>query len=76
MVSVPGPSFQVALMHILRRTAVASVARDETPMPADAAYDTAIGVWRGADGPLALDPAFERSTKKNDVETGEDQKGQ
>ncbi|MNV89538.1 hypothetical protein D3C71_1838410 [compost metagenome] len=63
-------------MHVLRRTAVASKARDETPMPLDATYDTVAGVWRGRGGPLASDPAFERGTKKNDIETGEDQKGQ
>jgi len=64
-------------MHILQRLAVTSPARDSTPMPMDARYDFAVGVWRGeGEAILALDPALEQHTKKMDVETGEDQKGQ
>ena len=63
-------------MHILRRTAAATPARDETPMPEGAAYDTALGVWYRASNALTYDSAFEQTTKKMDVETGEDQKGQ
>lgn len=63
-------------MHILRRTAVATPLRDETPMPPDAKYDVGLGAWRNADETLAYDPKFEQTTKKMDVETGEDQKGQ
>ena len=63
-------------MHILRSRALESAARDETPMPADATYDVAHGVWRGSEGLLAYGVDQERLTKKNDVETGEDQKGQ
>lgn len=63
-------------MHILRSRAHESAARDETPMLPDAKYDVALGAWRGDSGLLAYDPANDRETKKQDVETGEDQKGQ
>jgi hypothetical protein len=62
-------------MHILRKLAVQSTVRDTTPLPTDADYQQAEGVWQGAKGPLAYDPDTDRVTKKNDVETGEDQKG-
>lgn len=63
-------------MHILRRLALVSPARDETPLPNGARYDAALGAWRGESGLLAYDPDTDRTTKKQDVETGEDQKGQ
>jgi hypothetical protein len=64
-------------MHILQRLAVTSPVRDATPMPTDARYDFASGIWKGAGGEImAMDPALEQQTKKMDVETGEDQKGQ
>jgi hypothetical protein len=44
-------------------------------MPNDAKYDVALGVWQGPRGALTYDDAFEQTTKKMDVETGEDQKG-
>lgn len=63
-------------MHILLSRATRSEARDETPMPAEASYDLISGVWRGNAGLLAYDPSTETNTKKMDIETGEDQKGQ
>lgn len=63
-------------MHVLRLKARASIARDIPPTPEDAKYDAALGAWRGANGLLAYDPDQDRVSKKNDVETGEDQKGQ
>ena len=64
-------------MHILQRLAVTSPARVATPMPTNARYDLVMGVWKDEGGAiLALDPALEQQTKKMDVETGEDQKGQ
>mgnify|MGYP001137650856 FL=1 len=46
-------------------------------MPTGARYDVADGVWIGVAGEiLALDPRTDQQTKKMDVETGEDQKGQ
>lgn len=63
-------------MHILRSRAIESDARDQTPMPKDATYDVALGAWHGKSGYLAYDPDTDRTTKKQDIETGEDQKGQ
>jgi hypothetical protein len=64
-------------MHILQALAVTSPARDSTPMPTHARYDFTAGIWKGERGEiLALDPALEQQTKKMDLETGEDQKGQ
>lgn len=64
-------------MHILQMLAMTSPARDATPMPTEAWYDFAVGVWKGEGGDvLALNPALEQQTKKMDLETGEDQKGQ
>jgi hypothetical protein len=63
-------------MHILRKTAVATPVRDETPMPPKSEYDVSLGVWHGPNGALTYDDNFAQTTKKADVETGEDQKGQ
>ena len=62
-------------MHVLQREAKATELR-EIDGPADAVYDFAAGVWRGNDGLIAYDSRYGRQTKKNDIETGEDQKGQ
>jgi hypothetical protein len=62
-------------MHILQRLAKTTpITGDLTP--ADASYDFAAGVWRGEKGLITFDPRRESTTKKNDLETGEDQKGQ
>lgn len=46
-------------------------------MPSGVAYDFVAGVWKDQnDFAIALDPKADRHTKKMDVETGEDQKGQ
>ncbi|MFP1133140.1 hypothetical protein [Asticcacaulis sp. W401b] len=45
-------------------------------MPDHARYDLSSGLWRGDNGLLAYDPETETNTKKMDIETGEDQKGQ
>lgn len=63
-------------MHILLTTALGTAIRDETPMPEGAEYDVVLGAWRGDNGLLAYDPDTDRVTKKQDIETGEDQKGQ
>ncbi|ENZ83252.1 hypothetical protein [Caulobacter vibrioides] len=63
-------------MHVLRGYALESVARDETPLPTGARYDVGLGAWRGEKGLLAYDAMTDRLTKKHDIETGEDQKGQ
>ncbi|QNH75701.1 hypothetical protein GGD92_25530 [Pseudomonas protegens] len=62
-------------MHILQRKAKTTEHRDISG-PEDATYDFDSGVWRNEAGLVAYDPRHAQSTKKNDIETGEDQKGQ
>jgi hypothetical protein len=63
-------------MHPLRKNAVASPRRDHPPLPDDARFDSVAGVWRTERGLLADDKEFDRTSKKMDLETGEDEKGQ
>jgi hypothetical protein len=57
----------ILLQHAVRRSHV-----DAPALPADAAYDAVSGCWQTEDG-----QAFElATTKKQDIETGEDMKGQ
>ena len=44
--------------------------------PHDAIYDFVGGIWIGPEGPLCDDPLHIPVSKKDDIETGEDQKGQ
>ncbi|WP_017958501.1 hypothetical protein [Rhizobium leguminosarum] len=69
-------SIRISSMHVLLTTALVSTVRDEIPLPEGAKYDVALGAWRGDSGLLAFDPDTDRVSKKQDVETGEDQKGQ
>ncbi|MDB5801744.1 MAG: hypothetical protein JWL63_2683 [Rhodocyclales bacterium] len=62
-------------MHILERTAKPTKLNEERS-PEGAVYCFEAGVWRGAEGLITYDPRHGKATKKNDVETGEDQKGQ
>lgn len=63
-------------LHILRKMAVATPARDDPPAPPrNSTYDVALGVWTGPRGALTYDDNFAQTSKKMDVETGEDQKG-
>lgn len=62
-------------MHPLLSTLHRSKAALENPQ-IEADYDVRSGMWMGTDGPVADDPNSMQSTKKNDLETGEDQKGQ
>lgn len=62
-------------MHVLQRKAKATNL-NKAHEPTDASYDFATGVWHGKHGLIAYDKRRDASTKKNDVETGEDQKGQ
>jgi hypothetical protein len=45
-------------------------------MPVQATYDSAVGVWRIGPHILALDPRVALASKKPDIETGEDRKGE
>jgi len=65
--------------HILVRSAQAHVLPMEQPSPAGWVYDMKVGAWtnpsKGAF--MVHDPTSPRcGTKKNDLETGEDAKGQ
>ncbi len=62
-------------MHVLQREAKVTELR-EIEGPADAIYDFAAGVWRSHAGLIAYDSQDGMQTKKCDLETGEDQKGQ
>lgn len=62
-------------MHILQREAKATELRDILDT-GDAQYDFAAGVWRSTDGLTTFDSRYRTQTKKADLETGEDQKGQ
>ncbi len=58
--------------HILLQLAVRRPHTDVPSLPADAAYDAVAGCWQAGNGE-AFQPA---TTKKQDIETGEDMKGQ
>ena len=62
-------------MHILQRIAKTTKVNG-SGVPSNADYDIVAGVWRGQGGLIAFDPESEMTTKKNDLETGEDQKGE
>lgn len=63
-------------MHPLMQTTRRTAADPELGRPNDAAYDFSSGMWTGSKGPLCDDPEHIPQSKKNDMETGEDQKGQ
>lgn len=64
----------VTIMHPLLETTRVSVAENPAAWPDDAEYDLAGGVWKRTAG--GDDPYERPVSKKFDVETGEDQKGQ
>lgn len=63
-------------MHALLRTTRRSAAQPSGVRPVDAEYEFAKGIWVGSGGPLCNDPDHMPQSKKADIETGEDQKGQ
>jgi hypothetical protein len=62
-------------MHILERLAKKTKING-FGLPREAAYNFEAGAWIGQNGLVSLDPENEMTTKKNDLETGEDQKGE
>lgn len=65
--------------NFLLRTASAARRRDISLAPANCTYDPVIGAWVLKDTTRLLVETDRRSvpgTKKNDIETGEDQKGE
>lgn len=64
------------MTHILERKAKTTKIETVTASE-DSTYDTIAGVWRNKDqGIVAYEPGNDRVSKKMDVETGEDLKGQ
>jgi hypothetical protein len=57
--------------HILIQRAVRRPHVEAPSLPADAVYDAVSGCWQSGGQPFEL-----ATTKKQDVETGEDMKGQ
>lgn len=62
--------------HILINLARRTRFRAQPEMPPEATYDLMLGVWKLPWSMLARDPDFENVSKKKDIETGEDNKGQ
>lgn len=63
--------------HILIATAKRNVRRIEIDMPQGAHYDNKAGCWMLNGQPfVTLDQFRTQASKKNDMETGEDQKGE
>ncbi|BCH19975.1 hypothetical protein [Mesorhizobium sp. L-2-11] len=62
-------------MHILQAKAKKCQANGNG-QPKDATYDFMAGVWRNHKGLVAFQDGNSAVTKKNDLETGEDQKGE
>lgn len=62
-------------MHVLHRLAKKSPLNTGI-LPEGADYDLVGGVWRRQGQIIALDPNNQVTSKKADIETGEDQKGQ
>lgn len=44
-------------------------------MPPGAVYDSTRGYWVKDGKPMVLNPEYRPTTKKHDIETGEDMKG-
>ncbi len=64
------------MAHAVLRNARSVQYREAPDVPLSAVYDAALGVWMMGRALLARDGNFKLQTKKKDVETGEDQKGQ
>ncbi|MBC6427793.1 MAG: hypothetical protein GDA55_00895 [Cellvibrionales bacterium] len=62
-------------MHILQCLAK-TTPLNSNPISDGAEYDFAAGLWKRDGQIIALDPNNQVTSKKNDIETGEDQKGQ
>lgn len=64
------------MSHILLRRAKRMPSPAIPKIPSDAHYDSMVGVWRLGEAILARDPAVIKVSKKTDIETGEDLKGE
>ncbi len=63
-------------MHPLMKTTKRSPVDYTVAYPYDAKYNFTLGVWTTENGLLCDDDSRTPQTKKFDLETGEDQKGQ
>lgn len=63
-------------MHPLLQTTRRTSVQPNGVRPMNATYDFFRGLWIGPQGPLCCDSSHMPQSKKNDIETGEDQKGQ
>ena len=63
-------------MHPLLKTTRRTCVRLDHAYPRNATYDFHRGLWLASAGPLCHDRGNMAFSKKEDVETGEDQKGQ
>ena len=64
------------MTHLLLKTSKRSRRRETPDLPPGAQYDVRFGMWTMEGTLLAKLPILQRATKKADIETGEDQKGQ
>lgn len=64
------------MSHILLRHAKRVASPAIPRIPSRANYDSVVGVWRLGEVMLARDPAVIKVSKKEDIETGEDLKGE
>ena len=62
--------------HILITRAMRTPHREFPDLPEDIEYDAVAGYWRKNGLPLATVASSKQLTKKNDIETGEDMKGE
>jgi hypothetical protein len=62
-------------VHILQTKAKETRANGNG-LPSAASYDFEAGLWRNDEGVVAFQKGNEVLTKKADIETGEDQKGE
>ncbi len=63
-------------MHPLLSTTRRTTGLRDAAYPQDATYDFGTGVWTGPNGAICDNDDRNMVSKKNDLETGEDQKGQ
>jgi hypothetical protein len=64
------------MSHPLINLAKRTVFCDQPQTPSEAIYDPDLGIWKIFGGMLARTPRFAIVSKKKDIETGEDNKGQ
>ncbi len=63
--------------HLLVSLSTRKPYKEAPQMPKGSTYDNTLGMWLYNNSPLIEDSQFEtQSTKKCDMETGEDQKGE